>query len=148
MTGFTVLVDQLTKWIVRTTFLPQHSLPILPGIFHLTYVRNTGAAFSLFQGQGPILILVSVGVASWMAWELLRRPHATRQTPAVLGLILGGAVGNLIDRLRFGYVEDFIDLRVWPVFNVADSAITIGVVWLIWKTLNKSNKSGTQTICS
>lgn len=133
--GLTLACDQISKWAIRTTFLPQHSLPILPGIFHLTYVRNTGAAFSLFQGQGTILIFISVAVAGWMMWELLYQPRASRPTPGALGLILGGAVGNLIDRLRFGYVEDFIDLRVWPVFNVADSAITIGVTWLIWKTV-------------
>ncbi len=133
--GLTLVVDQLSKWAIRTTCIPQQSLPVLPGILHLTYVRNTGAAFSLFQGQVPILIVISVIVAGWMAWELLRHPHATRHIPVALGMILGGAIGNLIDRLRFGYVEDFIDLRVWPVFNLADSAISIGVMWLIWKTL-------------
>ncbi|MBI4353844.1 MAG: signal peptidase II [Candidatus Omnitrophica bacterium] len=137
-----VTVDQLSKWAIRTTFLPQQSLPILPGIVHLTYARNTGAAFSLFQGHVIPLVLISVVVAGWMVWELLRRPHTNRHTPVALGLILGGAVGNLIDRLRFGYVEDFIDVRVWPVFNVADSAITIGVIWLIWGTLKNQRNRG------
>ena len=133
--ALTVAVDQLSKWLVRSTFVPQQSLPILPGILHLTYVQNTGAAFSLFQGQVAALSVVSVLVAGWIGWELLRREslvggHAGLPLNS-LGLILGGAIGNLIDRLRFGYVEDFIDLRVWPVFNVADSAISVGVSLLL-----------------
>lgn len=131
--ALTVAGDQLSKWIVRSAFLPQQSLPILPGVLHLTYARNTGAAFSLFQGQAAALVIISVIVAGWIGWELLRHPRRAPVLP--LGMILGGAIGNLIDRLRFGYVEDFIDLRVWPVFNVADSAITLGVAWLFWKTM-------------
>lgn len=144
--ALTLAVDQLAKWIVRTSFAPQQSLPLLPGVLHLTYVRNSGAAFSLFQGQVAWLSVVSVLVAGWIGWELLRHPrHAPPPHESLvggraglplssLGLILGGAIGNLVDRLRFGYVEDFIDLRVWPVFNVADSAITVGVALLILKS--------------
>lgn len=133
--GLTLACDQLTKWAVGAAFVPHQSLPILPGILHLTYVHNTGAAFSLFRGQVAALIVVSGLVAGWIGWELLRHPRHTGLPLNSLGLILGGAIGNLIDRLRFGYVEDFIDLRVWPVFNVADSAITVGVTLLIWKSL-------------
>lgn len=136
----TVGVDQLTKWIIRTSLAPQHSIPLLPGVLHLTYVHNTGAAFSLFRGQVPALIVVSGLVAGWIGWELWRHPRHAGLPLYSLGLILGGAIGNLIDRLRFGYVEDFIDLRVWPVFNVADSAITIGVTLLIWRSFF-SNRS-------
>lgn len=135
----TVAVDQLTKWLVRSSLSPAQSLPILPGILHLTYVHNTGAAFSLFQGQAKTLTIVSVAVAAWLITEL-RRPRLHQHagmTPWALALILGGAVGNLIDRIRFGHVIDFLDVRVWPVFNLADSAITIGVAWLIWDTMRR-----------
>lgn len=136
--ALTLAVDQLAKWIVRTSFAPHQSLPLLPGVLHLTYVRNSGAAFSLFQGQVAWLSVVSVLVAGWIGWELLRHESLVGGRAGLplssLGLILGGAIGNLVDRLRFGYVEDFIDLRVWPVFNVADSAITVGVALLILKS--------------
>ncbi|OGX12511.1 MAG: hypothetical protein A2Z92_00015 [Omnitrophica WOR_2 bacterium GWA2_63_20] len=151
----TVGLDQLTKWIIRSSLAPQQSIPLLPGVLHLTYVRNTGAAFSLFRGQVAPLIVASGLVAGWIGWELLRRPrHAPPPHESLvgghaglslnsLGLILGGAIGNLIDRLRFGYVEDFIDLRVWPVFNVADSAITVGVTLLIWTSLFAARRQAT-----
>lgn len=133
----TVGFDQLTKWLVRTSLSPAQSVPILPGILHLTYVHNTGAAFSVFQGQAKALTVFSVVIAAWLIRELRRppRPHERAVAPWTLALILGGTVGNLIDRLWFGHVIDFIDVRVWPVFNVADSAITIGVAWLIWRTV-------------
>lgn len=146
--ALTLAVDQLAKWIVRTSFAPQQSLPLLPGVLHLTYVRNSGAAFSLFQGQVAWLSVVSVLVAGWIGWELLRHESLVGGRAGLplssLGLILGGAIGNLVDRLRFGYVEDFIDLRVWPVFNVADSAITIGVTLLIWHSLFPRLGQGTR----
>ena len=114
------------------------SLPVIPPIFHLTLVRNHGIAFGLFDGfdrllffaiSASILILAVIGHRLW-------RPlpkHGTqpirgrRLERMALALILGGATGNWIDRLRFGAVIDFLDFRIWPVFNVADSAITLGV---------------------
>lgn len=138
----TVGFDQLTKWLVRTSLSTTQSVPILPGILHLTYVHNTGAAFSVLQGQAKALTVFSVVIAVWLIKELRRQPlpHQRGSTPWALALILGGTLGNLIDRLWFGHVIDFIDVRVWPVFNVADSAITIGVTWLIWKALIRGNQ--------
>ena len=133
--AITLGIDQLTKHAVTSSFSPGQSLPLVSPIFHLTYVQNTGAAFGLFKGQAVVFIGLSIGVIGWMLWEILRKHalgHAARWGCA---LILGGAVGNLIDRVRFGYVIDFLDLRVWPVFNVADSAITIGAVLLVWHTM-------------
>lgn len=128
----TLAADQLTKWIVTITFVQGQSLPILPPVLHLTYVQNIGAAFGLWKGQQLLFIACSLIVSGWIVWEFLTTPT---MAPVVIwgyALILGGAVGNLIDRIRFGYVIDFIDLRVWPVFNVGDSAITIGVTLLLW----------------
>ena len=127
--------DQLSKFLFVASFTPGQSRPLLPPLVYLTYVQNTGAAFGLFKGQQLLFIGISVGVIVWIVSELRgqrRPPH-----PLVgwaYGLILGGAAGNLIDRLRFGYVIDFIDLRVWPVFNIGDSALTIGVTLLIWQS--------------
>jgi signal peptidase II len=132
-----LIVDQLTKWLVAARFQPGESLPVLPPILHLTYVQNTGAAFGLFKGQQAAFIVIALVVIGWVAAELLRKRAMALTLLWGCALILGGAVGNLIDRLRLGYVIDFIDLRVWPVFNVGDSAITIGVGLLLLHTLTR-----------
>ena len=139
----TVGADQLAKWAIRATFRPTQSLPLIPSVLHVTYVQNTGAAFGLFQGHGGAFMLVSVAVSTWVCLELVRKRTQARSSALALALILGGAMGNLIDRLRFGYVIDFLDVRVWPVFNVADSAITIGVGWLLVQALVGGRGQGT-----
>lgn len=134
----TLLADQLAKRWVVDTFRLGESRPLLPPVLSLTYVQNTGAAFGLFKGQQWVFILVSLVVIGWMLKEL----RAARRLPAshvwAYALVLGGAGGNLIDRLRVGHVIDFLDLHVWPVFNLGDSAITIGVGLLVWHYLRGS----------
>lgn len=129
-----LLLDQATKLLVVRAFAPGQSLPLLP-VLHLTYVQNTGAAFGLLKGRQFLFILLSLAVSAWVVGRFLapRAPHPALRIG--YALILGGALGNLIDRIRLGYVIDFLDLRVWPVFNVADSAITLGVGWLVWLVL-------------
>ena len=133
ISALTLAADQATKHLVAAAFRPGDSLPLVPGVLHLTYIQNTGAAFGLFKGQQLLFIGLSLVVIAWIARQFL----AARPLPAAAAwayaLVLGGAAGNLIDRLRFGYVVDFIDVRVWPVFNIGDSAITIGVAFLIWR---------------
>jgi signal peptidase II len=124
------LGDQWSKWLIERAFTPGQSLPILSPVLHLTYVQNTGAAFGLFKGMTALLSVLSAVVAAWISLELRRSPRGDGKLWA-LSLVLGGALGNLIDRVWRGYVVDFIDLRIWPVFNLADSAITIGVIWLL-----------------
>jgi signal peptidase II len=133
------VIDQFTKAAIRAAFQPSESRPVVEGVFHLTYVQNTGSAFGLFRGATPWLILISVLVGWWVIVEL-RRPSARRLTLTTLAwaLVLGGAVGNVIDRVRWGHVVDFLDVRVWPVFNVADSAITVGVGLLVWQTFRST----------
>ena len=133
--GFTLLLDRLAKAFVVAHLHPGQSAPLLPPLLHLTYVQNIGAAFGLFKGQQLLFIVISIAVIGWISRELLLRPPAQAMIGRAYGLILGGAAGNLIDRVRLGYVIDFLDLRVWPVFNVGDSAITIGVALLIWHAL-------------
>jgi len=111
------------------------------GLFRLTHIHNTGAAFGLFQGQSFLLTIVgSVGVAFILLYALfLYRQFPfldNRLGKSALGLILGGAVGNLTDRLRFGYVTDFICVGTWwPAFNIADSAITVGTIIFAYSLL-------------
>jgi len=131
-----VVLDQLTKFIIDRSMPLHHSIPIIDGIFNLTYVRNTGAAFGIFSGSAevfrrPFLIVVSI-LASVFIVNMMKRLAET-ETGLITGLsfILGGAIGNLIDRVFYGEAIDFLDVYWrnyhWPAFNIADSFITIGV---------------------
>jgi len=131
--AFCLAADVATKWVVQQTMTVHENHQVLGDWVRLTYIHNTGAAFGLFPGSRWALIGVSVtavAVVVWLAWY--RSPRFSLALP--LGMVLGGAVGNLIDRVRFGQVVDFINVGVgvhrWPVFNAADSAVTVGVVWL------------------
>ena len=135
ISGLTLAADQFTKWLVAGTFRPGQGLPILDPTLHLTYVQNTGAAFGLFKGQQALFIVCSVLIGAWIIKAFVAGASLSLIVEWSYALVLGGAIGNLIDRARLGYVIDFIDLRVWPVFNVGDSAITIGVTLLMWHSL-------------
>ena len=129
-----LLVDQVTKAWARTT-LADHDLDVIPGFLRFHLVENPGSAFSLFQGLGPWLGLAAILATA--AILVMVEQTGTRYELAGLSLIMGGAVGNLVDRIAngprlTGAVIDFIDFSFWPTFNVADSAITVGVVVLLW----------------
>lgn len=136
LAGIVVALDQATKVIVVATMREGQSIPVVEGVLHWTFQRNPGAAFGLFTSL-PVLFTV---LASAIAVGILiyARRVGDPATAASLGLILGGALGNLADRVTRppgvfrGHVIDFIDLRVWPVFNLADSAVVVGAVLLIW----------------
>jgi signal peptidase II len=137
-----VVVDQLTKWWVMGTLPHGGRMDVFPGLA-ITHVHNPGIAFSLFSDAGPLarvglhaVILTAVVVIAWLA---VRQSHHATALAVAFGLILGGAVGNLIDRVLHGWVVDFIHvwvrfrgaIQAWPDFNVADSAITVGAGLLI-----------------
>jgi signal peptidase II len=127
-----VVVDQLSKWWIRSNFYPGQSVPET-GFFRLTYAQNTGAAFSIFYGNNNVLIVVDIiGIIILLAYVFMvyrRFPFLdTRTNKIALGIILGGTIGNLIDRVWLGYVRDFIDVGPWPVFNLADSCTVVGVI--------------------
>ncbi len=138
--GGIIVLDQLTKLLILQ-YLPLHSsLEIIPGFFNLVHVRNPGGAFSIFAGadsalrQGLFLVMtVFIVIVLLFAYRKLRPED--RWTRTSYALIVGGALGNLVDRLRFGEVIDFLDCYVgayhWPAFNVADSAITVGALMLV-----------------
>ncbi len=134
-----VAADQFSKIWIRSNLATGESLPET-GLFRLTHVHNTGAAFGLFQHQSFTLTIVAlIGIAVLLLFTLLFFRHFpfldNRLGMPALGLVLGGTVGNLIDRLRFGYVTDFIDVGIWPAFNIADSAITVGAILLAYSLL-------------
>ena len=127
-----VAADQLSKIWIRSNIAVGQSLPET-GFLRLTHVHNTGAAFGLFQDQSFLLTVVALlGAAILLLYALLiyrRFPLLDNMLgKSALGLVLGGTVGNLIDRLYFGYVTDFVDVGIWPAFNIADSAIVFGVI--------------------
>jgi len=129
-----VVFDRLTKIIFSDILTVGESILVVKNIFHITLVHNTGIAFGLFKDSGAVFIIVPMVVVVAMGVYVYRHRKQSNFAGLPLGalaLISGGALGNLIDRIMFGHVIDFLDFRVWPVFNVADSAITIGMVMVI-----------------
>lgn len=121
-----VILDQLTKHLALIR-LSEHPVVLIPNILFLTLVKNTGIAFGLLNGQASLLFSL-ITISLLLLFIFANRSRGARLPERwALSMILGGAVGNWIDRVRFGAVIDFIDFRIWPVFNLADSAISIGV---------------------
>jgi signal peptidase II len=136
---FIFLADRVLKKLVEGSMQLGDSIPLVPGVIHLTYIKNDGGAFGILGGHGSILLLGSIVAVAFVLWMLLEGPPA-RLLALGCGLILGGAAGNLLDRLATGEVTDYVDLRVWPVFNAADAAIVLGVGALLLATLRPSSK--------
>ena len=138
--GFVVLIDQITKFWVQKTMRLYESIPVVPGLLDLHYIRNTGAAFGFLSGSHsdfriPFFILVSVAAIGIILFLFHKLEESEVLMPLALSLVLGGALGNLIDRIRLGEVVDFISFHYkafhWPAFNVADIGITTGVFLLV-----------------
>ncbi|HBT97589.1 MAG TPA: signal peptidase II [Desulfobulbaceae bacterium] len=131
---FVIAADQATKALIMLSFAPYESRPVIDGFFNLVYVTNTGAAFSFLAGSGAwghwffVVVALLAVIGFTLGWWLWARDK--RLLTVAMALIVGGAVGNLIDRLRFGAVVDFLDVLLgsyhWPAFNVADSCICVG----------------------
>lgn len=158
--GLVVLLDQLSKLWVVENLSQTPSQVLVEGFLRLRLTRNTGAAFGIFQGGTAVLSVAAIAIVGAIIFSATRMGSNNRLTVLSMGLIVGGAVGNLIDRLRLGYVVDFIEVygpRVelgnsvytWPVFNAADSAISVGVLLLISTMLfggKSENKTDTATV--
>jgi len=130
-----VILDQITKSLIRKYLSLHQSIPLINNILHFTYIQNTGAGFGILKQQNIFLIFISLIIIGTILFYF-DRIIKEKAIHIPIALILGGAIGNLIDRILIGHVIDFIDFRIWPAFNVADSAITIGAVWLMfyfWK---------------
>ena len=135
-----VALDQWSKWVVKTSYDLYHSEPIIQGFFHFTYVTNDGMAFGLsFPGGKQVLLFVTLiltGVIIWMLWKEKNSHNLIRYG---LSFILSGAIGNMIDRMLYGKVVDFLDIMIgdfhWYIFNVADSAVTIGMILFIFHSI-------------
>ncbi|MCL6635880.1 MAG: signal peptidase II [Peptococcaceae bacterium] len=136
------LLDQASKLAVQAAMYHGESIPVAPPVFFITYVLNPGAAFGLLANQNTLFISVSVILVLGVLVAYKRVASSRAMVKAALGLVVGGALGNLVDRLRFGMVVDFLDFRVWPVFNLADSAIVVGAVLLAWEILKNADGGG------
>ena len=125
-----VLIDQIVKFIVSRYMELNQSIPVIKNIFHITLTNNYGASFGILQGYGWAFIWLAVIILGFILfyWDKIK----TNAEKVFIALIAGGIIGNLIDRIAFGYVIDYLDFQIWPVFNIADSAMTIGVIVLIY----------------
>lgn len=124
------IVDYVTKYFIQQHFVPGESLPIIPNVFHITYILNYGAAFGILRDQRIffLTVVVILIVALWVFRKQIKNNGMLPQLGA--SLLVSGALGNALDRLVRGAVVDFFDFRIWPIFNVADIGICIGVVLL------------------
>lgn len=134
-----LLADQLTKFWV-SNYLPPEGIPVIPGFFSIDLVHNPGAAFGILENQTLLFVVITLVVVAGIFY--FRRAARGRFADFYLGLVLGGAVGNLIDRVRFGYVVDMFNFHFWPVFNVADSAIVAGMMLLAFVILKNDAFTG------
>ena len=135
------LFDQVTKYLVYKNLALGQSIPD-DFIIKITYARNTGTAFSLFSSYGSLLLIISIFVAVFFTiyFLMIEKPKLTMRL--FISLVVAGALGNIIDRVRFGYVNDFIDVGFWPIFNIADSSISIAltIYFIDLIFLNKKNE--------
>ena len=152
LTGFLISLDQLTKLYVHTQFDLHESFPVIQDFFHITYVRNLGAAFGM-MAESPSTFrewfFLSIPPIACLIIIYILKGVENTDTKQILALssVFGGAIGNYIDRLQFGYVIDFLDFHYkessWPAFNVADMSIVLGILFLLFFMFRETSKNGT-----
>jgi signal peptidase II len=133
--AFVVVIDQLTKSLLVSTIGPDRKgsrVDVVDGWLAIEYTENRGAAFGVLSGLAPILTAASIAILTGLLLHYVRQARHPLWYTLAIGGIAGGALGNLVDRVRLGHVVDFVSVGPWPNFNVADSAITVGVLILIW----------------
>lgn len=125
-------LDQLSKYLVDSSMELGQTIPLIKGVFDLTYVRNDGAAWNILSGKQTLLIVVTGAVMlAIIAYVIVNRKKISLLEKLSLGMIVGGGIGNLIGRASVGYVTDFLNIQIIPVFNVADIGVTVGCILLI-----------------
>jgi signal peptidase II len=133
-------VDQGSKFIIQNEMVLHESIPVIPGFFHITYIVNRGAAFGILENQQWFFLAIALFLFVVYGLFCKRLPSSLIVRIGV-GLLLGGALGNALDRFFMGVVIDFFDFRIWPVFNVADMGIVVGVCLLLWYSWTHVSKS-------
>jgi len=143
---FFLIADQVVKLFITSRLSPSETIPVIENIFHITLVFNNGCAFGLFKGQPNVIFFaISISAVIFLTFFLIRLHKNLIIYRLAAILMIAGALSNLIDRLRVGYVIDFLDFRIWPVFNLGDTAITIGVSIFIVRILMKSKAKRSQS---
>src|SRR3989344_5748322 len=132
---FVVIFDRISKSIVQTMGAGA-SIPVIKNVLHLTYVHNTGAGFGILNNKNFLLLLFSLVVLIFVVYYFVKERN--RDVKFIFIILASGIVGNVIDRISFGYVIDFIDFRIWPVFNIADIAIFVSIVGLVVYEMKKT----------
>lgn len=130
--AITLALDQLVKWWVRSEMMLGESIPILQNVFHLTYIENPGAAFGMFKDKTLFFVIFTLIIIGVMVYLYLHQANRKTLFSYSLALVIGGALGNLVDRMVKGTVTDMFDFRIWPVFNIADMAVVIGLIYLAY----------------
>lgn len=130
-----LILDQVSKILVLNYLKDPGEIPIIRNIFHLTYVENRGAAFGVLQNQKWFFVILTIAIIGGIIFYFRKDRNYPKAMMVGLSLIVGGAIGNLIDRVLYGFVVDFFDFRIWPVFNIADSAIVIGQILVAYVIL-------------
>lgn len=140
-----IVLDQWSKWLVVNNMELRESIPIIEGVFYLTSHRNAGAAFGILQGQMWLFYIATVIVVGVVIYYIQTEGKKSPWLATALGLVLGGAIGNFIDRVLFGAVVDFLDVYIfsynYPIFNVADMALVTGVIMLIIHVIKEEKKA-------
>lgn len=130
-----IIVDQIIKFIIKTNMNIADTINIIPNFFRITFLKNEGAAFSILSGNRLLFIFITVLVLILFYFFLLKNKKIIKTKQLLYGLLLGGIIGNFIDRILYGYVIDYLDFNIgsynYPVFNIADSLIVISIIWLI-----------------
>ena len=132
-----IVIDQLAKLAIRQSLALNESKVLIPEFLSLTYSTNTGAIFGMLRGMNTLLILVGLFIVIWLIYYVYAETKS-ENTSYFFALIIGGAISNLIDRIVYGSVIDFINFYFWPTFNIADSAITVGVIAIVIYYMKKS----------
>ena len=135
-----LLLDQLVKYLVRASMTLGQSIPVVPGLFHLTYIENPGAAFGILSNQRILFLLMTAVIVGILFYLYLHLRNPRSLTAFSLGLVISGALGNFIDRFFRGTVTDLFDFRIWPVFNIADICICIGLALLCYLLIIKGEE--------
>lgn len=135
-----LVIDQGSKFLIRKNLSLYESIPIIPDFFHLTYIENPGAAFGILAHKRIFFIIITILILVGIFYFYFKLKKEQWLLKIALGLVVGGAIGNFIDRLRWGAVIDFLDFRIWPVFNIADTAIIIGMLIIAYQILIKGEE--------
>ena len=132
-----LIADQAVKHLVRTTMVQGQSIPIIENIFHITYIENPGAAFGILANQRMLFLILTAVIVGVMIYLYCSLSNKKSLTAISLGIVVSGAIGNFIDRFMQGTVTDFLDFRIWPIFNIADIAICVGLALICYFVIIK-----------